>query len=94
MRKLINKKIVDTNKMSCIAERKSHYSHSNNPIGWESIYEQACTYYLHTCGGNDIYAPEDDIEIIGDIDVLLDYIEDTPWAKHSDLLDHIEAQVR
>jgi len=90
MRKLMNGKIRNTEKMQEITYRISHYSHSNNPIGWKKILMDDSKYYLQTVGGCDIYAPENDLEYIGDIEALADLAASDHWNRDNDLLDHLE----
>jgi len=92
MKKIINGQIIDTEAGGIVATRTSHQSHSNDPIGWETITLIDGVYYLETSGGNDIYAPEDDLEEIGAgcRDSLLPFAERDEWSKSTKLIEHIE----
>lgn len=92
MKKIINGKIIDTEAGERVADRVSHQSHSNDPIGWEIITLTDGVYYLETYGGSDIYAPEDDLEEIGAgcRDSLLPFAGGDEWSKNAKLIEHIE----
>jgi hypothetical protein len=91
MKKLIDGKIVNTDKMIMVADRICARSHSNNPIGWEYILNDRDLYYSHIDGGHDIFSPESDIRIIGGFDKLMIWAEKEEWNRNEDLLEWIES---
>ncbi len=96
MKKIMNGKIIETTDETQVAERTSHHSASNNPIGWETIHLIDGIYYLQTTGGNDIYSPRDNIQEIGVgcRDSLLPYVEGTDWAMDDKIIEHIETTLK
>ena len=93
MRKLINGKVIDTSVMESLGHRIIARSHNNNPIGWgEILLAKTGQYYYEIEGGNDIYAPDDDLQLIGGFGDLLDLLSTDDmevFRTLSSLLDHI-----
>ena len=100
MKKIIDGRIIDTAKGERIACRGTHHNYNNDPMGWESIELVDSVYYLETRGGsdlrggsNDIFPPEDDIDIIGQgcADALMPWLAShEEWAMEPALIAHIE----
>lgn len=92
MKRIIEKKIVDSDKLENVSERMSHYSRSGNAIGKKTILcdDTAETYYQMTEGWGDIYAPGDEIKKIGTMDDLIDLVENSRWANDGEIVEYIE----
>lgn len=93
MKKIINGEIVNTENMIEVTSRTSHWSHSNNPMGWETIYhdKHSDTYYLQVVGGDDLFSPGDNLTEIGaGSEDLMSFAENNNWAMDEDLIEWIE----
>ena len=95
MKKIMNGKVKNTANMEKVSGRTTHYSPGNNSIGWQSIYADGDAYYLETIGGNDIYAPDDDLELIADdVHELIEWVEGTDWATDCDVIEWVEEKLK
>ena len=89
MKKIVNGKIVDTEKMTEIAGETIAYSYSNNPIGWGNLLLDGADYWYMISGGNDIFAPDDSLEKIGTYTALTRWITGD-WRYNNDLINHLD----
>ena len=92
MRKMINGKIIVVSSKNKISEEHTICrSHSGDGIGWMAIHLVKDVYYKHTSGNGEYFAPENDIEVIGDFSDLIEAVgESRNLSMDESILDHIE----
>ena len=90
-----NKRIIDN---TCVIRfiGINYYNCLGRAIAYYSIEVNGDGNYYHIIDGySDIYSPHNDIEAIGSLDKLIDWIdlnksEGGCWYRDKDLLDHVE----